>query len=340
MEGLQIVAPGAIESIEKTELFENVDSLKIKITKTLITEEDFNTFNGDPNVNYPIIPGRIAVGKVAQISSDNVYGLEKGDRVFLHSVTNCNKCFECTKGNYKHCTNFQIAGKNTDGYLRNFAVKSIDDISELPATVSDQDSIFIAHVAIADHVIDSIGMQKGERVLIVGANLLGIILSQLIIYYQGVPILLDTNRKNLELAKMCGVYYTRFIDNKIEKYISDLTSTHMAKKVVYMSGSNINTDVAIKLASYNATVCFAGFETPNLSVNFNIALKKQLNFKCITNGFDSFNSAINLIANQAIDTSCLTLDKANNKNAAEEIRKHAAQKGEDCRKNVLLVDMD
>lgn len=340
MEGLQIVAPGAIESIEKTELFENVDSLKIKITQTLMTEEDFNTFNGDPNVNYPIIPGRIAVGKVAEISSENNYGLEKGDRVFLHSVTNCNKCIECTKGNYKHCTNFQIAGKNVDGYLKNFAVKNVEDISELPASVSDKDSIFIAHVAIADHIIDNINMQKGDHVLIVGANLLGIILAQLIMYYQGVPILIDTNRTNLEIAKMCNVYYTRFIDNKIEKYVSDLTGNHMAKKVVYMSGSNVNTDVAIKLASHNATVCFAGFETPNLSVNFNLALKKQLNFKCITNGFDNFNSAINLLANQAIDTSCLTLDVATNKTAKDEIKKHATKKGEDCRKNVLIVNMD
>ena len=65
-----------------------------------------------------------------------------------------------------------------------------------------------------------------------------------------------------------------------------------------MTGANLNTDIALKLAGHNATVCFAGFGLPNLRVNFNTALLKQLNFNCVTNGFGAFNSAINLLANK------------------------------------------
>ena len=302
MEGLQITAPGAISTTEKKELFENSSSVKVKITKTLLIQEDFVTFCGDPRVNYPIIPGRVGIGKVIETSGDNAFGFERGMSVFVHPVTNCGKCFECAKGDFKHCANFNVAGKNIDGFLRDFVIAENDCVSLLPPSVSETEALFIDHVAVSDRVVDAINLQKGEHVVIVGGDVLGIILAQLIIYYQGVPILVDNNYKNLELAKNAGVYHTLFADNKIEKAVAELTGARLAGKVVYMTGANLNTDIALKLASNNATVCLAGFGSPNIRINFNTALLKQLNFNCVTNSFGRYDSAINILANKAIDT--------------------------------------
>lgn len=131
--------------------------------------------------------------------------------------------------------------------------------------------------------------------------MIGIILSSLIIYYQGVPILIDSKNENLERAKQNGIYYNLFSDNKLEKEVSERTGARMAQKVVYVSDSNINTDVALKIAAHNAKIGFAGFCNPNLRVNFHLAMKKQLNFECITSGYGFTEQAINLIANKAVD---------------------------------------
>ena len=105
------------------------------------------------------------------------------------------------------------------------------------------------------------------------------------------------------------------MDNNVEKEVSELTGARMAQKVVYVADSNINTDLALKLATHNAKIGFVGFCTPSLRVNFNLAMRKQLEFVCVTNGFGFTEQAINMLANKALDLSAFnisTVDYASN----------------------------
>ena len=114
----------------------------------------------------------------------------------------------------------------------------------------------------------------------------------------------------------------------------------MAQKVVYITDSNINTDVALKLASFNAKVGFVGFSSPNLKVNFNLAMKKQLEFCCVTHGFDCTEQAINLIANKVIDLSIFSFNTVKYENCISAIKETAnSLKDGDVENTLLLVDM-
>ena len=73
----------------------------------------------------------------------------------------------------------------------------------------------------------------GKTVAVIGGGTIGLLLSMLIIYYQGVPILIDGDQKNLDKARLAGIYYNLISDNKLEKEVSELTGAHMAQKVVY-----------------------------------------------------------------------------------------------------------
>ncbi len=369
MEGLQITAKGVVSPIEKKELFEGKDSVKVRVTKTLLTQEDFQTFCEDTK-NYPIIPGRTAIGKIIETfeikgSGVDVYktdakanakykkdgtkdnevktdsnGFARGMNVLLHSVYNCNKCFECSQGNSKHCRAFNIAGKNVDGFLRDFAIVDKSHLSILPPSVSEFDALFIDYVAACVQVVDSINLQKGEHVAIVGGDVLGNILAQLIIYYQGVPILVDSNEKNLQLAKDAGIYYVLFADNRLEKNVAELTGARMAGKVVYMTGANLNTDIALRLAGHNATICLAGFGAPSIRVNFNTALTKSLQFNCVTNGFGNYDTAINIMANKVIDTSIFKIKSVRTEDAIAAICDIGKTQSYAACENMLIVDMD
>lgn len=299
MIGLQSPEKGKLIKINKMEICDNAESSKVKITKVMLTPEDFQTVAGDDDAVYPVIPGRIAIGQITD-ASESAY-LTKGTRVYLGSVENCGACAECLENMPEKCVAQRIAGKSVDGFLRDFAVVDNKILFALPATVKDDDALFIDYVALSLAVIDRLDIKKGEHVAVIGGNLIGVILSSLIIYYQGVPILIDSKNENLERAKQNGIYYNLFSDNKLEKEVSERTGARMAQKVVYVSDSNINTDVALKIAAHNAKIGFAGFCNPNLRVNFHLAMKKQLNFECITSGYGFTEQAINLIANKAID---------------------------------------
>ena len=339
MNGIQITDKHKLEIVSKKELFDNVSSVKLKITKALMLPEDFHTIEGDNQVDYPIIPARVGMGVVVESGGEMLPGMERGTRVFPYPEVACGKCFECSNGDDRHCSAFLTAGKTTDGFLRDFAVFSNDNISVLPAAVTDYEALFIDHVALCDRIIDEIDLQKGDHVVIVGGDVCGIILAQLIIYYQGIPILVDNNDINIETAKASGVYYTLFADNKIDKNVTELTGARLAKKVVYLTGANINTDIALKLAGSNATVCFAGFGTPAIKVNFSSALNKQLNFKCVNSGYGNVDSAINLLANKAVDTEVFKIKTVKQEQARTEIAAIAASNDFSACGKMLIVDL-
>ena len=110
MIGLQVTEKGKITKINKMEICDNADSSKVKITKVMLTPEDFQTILGDDDVKYPIIPGRIAIGQITD-ASDSAY-LQKGTRVSLSSIENCGECVECLAGENEKCVNLKIAGNN------------------------------------------------------------------------------------------------------------------------------------------------------------------------------------------------------------------------------------
>ena len=337
MDGIQIIRKNELEVISKKEVFDSVDSVKIKIKKALLTPEDFSTYEGE-GVKYPVIPARAAIGLVSELGSEKA-GYSRGEKVFPHPEIACGKCAECLSGDDDHCASFSIAGKNADGFLRDFAVFKGDELSMLPSSIEDNEALFIDHVALCVNAINAIDMQKGEHVVIVGGDALGIILAQLVIYYQGVPILVENNDDNIIVAKNAGIYYTLFADNKIEKNVSELTGARLSNKVVYMTGSNLNTDIALKLAGNNATVCFAGFATPSLRVNFTQALAKLLQFKCVTNGYGAIESAINLLAQKAVNLKVFSVPSVKQEQAAEKIKAISKAQKAGAFSKMLIVEM-
>lgn len=338
MIGLQITKSRQIAKVNKMETCDSADTSKVKITKVLFTPEDFITYFGDDNVNYPIIPGKIALGQISDIS-DDAY-LTKGTHVYINPVSNCGHCIDCLSGEEDNCSEFKIAGKDDDGFLRDFAVVKNNQLYALPNTVKDSDALLIDHISLALSVIDRLNISKGEHVAVIGGGIIGTILCLLIIYYQGVPILIDCNRENLERAKRVGIYYNLYSDNRVEKEVSELTGARMAQKVVYVADSNINTDLALKLATHDAKIGFVGFCTPNLRVNFNLAMRKQLEFVCVTNGYGFTEQAINMLANKALDLSPFNLATVDYANAEGEIHRTADYiKREHVSAMPFIVDM-
>lgn len=338
MIGLQITEKGKITQINKMELCENIDTSKVKIIKALITPEDLATFNGTNDATYPVIPGRIAIGQISD-ASESAY-LSRGTKVFINPVNNCAQCPECLAGNYSECCDFKIAGVNANGYLRDFAVVDNANMHALPPSVRDCDVLLLEYISLSLSAIEKLNITKGEHVAVIGGGILGTIISLLIIYYQAVPILIDSNQDNLNRARGFGIYYNLFSDNKLEKEVSELTGAHMAQKVVYISDSNINTDLALKLASYNAKIGFVGFSAPSLKVNFSIAMKKQLHFVCVTNGFGTTEQAINILANKAIDLSAFSFPSIKFDNCENELKKAAKeQTSNQAQPTPIIVDM-
>lgn len=299
MKGLKITGAGKIEAFESNDVFDSVSSAKVKITKLLLGKHEARVLNS----GTPIIPGRYAVGVVSEAGA-NCFGIEKGDRVYINPDMPCGRCYNCTNDNSEACSDLRSAGENCDGYLRDFAVIPCENLYPLPDSVSDNDALYIDYLSHAVSAFSKLEIEKGEHVVVIGASTFGIILSLLIIYYQGVPILIDRDEEKLQHAKNCGVYYTLNTESDLIGDVSELTGGRMAESVVYINDSDLNTSIALNLASYSGQIAFVGLTSSGeLMLNVSRAMNKQLLIHGIVSGIGNTATAINLIANKALPLS-------------------------------------
>lgn len=291
---------GTLEEQDRPEKVTEALQIKARVSKVLLTESDKSLMLGrDRSAIFPIIPGRAAVGVVSE-SCDCGIDLPKGSRVYLHPIFSCGVCENCKKGDSYHCTDVKITGYNAHGFLREFAVVNINDVTPLPSSVSDETALYVEWIAIAESVLDTLECSKGEHIVILGAGLLGNLLAQLLIYRRIVPILIDSNEELLNYAKRCGIYYTFKTDETLYDNVSRVTGGRLAEASVHITDSGIDPSLLFSLTAPRANVVYAGFGQKDLTVNLHAAMQKSCTIHCVTGSKKHIPSAINLLANKAI----------------------------------------
>ncbi len=284
MECWQIVDKKQISKVRIIENLEHVDDLKIKITKCFITSKDINLYAGIEKRDYPFIPASIAVGQISETLNESDYFF-KGQKVYL--------------------TN----NLNTNGFLRDFVVISKQNCHILPQNVSEFEALFLNHLSIALSVIDSLKIDKGEYVAIVGGSILGNLIAQLVSYYKAVPIIIDDNDENLEIARKTDIYYSVKADKLAEKEIINITGGKKCKKVIYITDNDLPFEYALSFSSKNAMLAVTGITQTKQKINLNSAFLKGLNIKFITEGEENIGTSINLLVQKAVNLNYFKLSE-------------------------------
>ncbi len=295
----QITQKGIIEQINKKEILDDIENSKIKITKVLLDEHVYELYSQG---SAPIIPASFAVGVISEFGNDDVYEFEKGSRVYVSALKNCGECCECITANELHCSDMKFSGRNTDGMLKEFAIVPNNQIYALPSSVSDNDALLLDIIALSITSIDKLDILKGQHVAVVGNGIQALVTCQLISYYKGIPVLITNDENTSKIADNLDIFYKYETNDQTEFEISALTGGRMVHKLIYITGSTIDTKYISLLASANARVVFSGFDHFNINLALDNVMDKQLDLSCVKNGYGEINTAINLLANKAIRT--------------------------------------
>ncbi len=291
----QLAYPHKIEHAVASDLKLTKDKVKVKVTKALVSESDVAVFTGALKVKAPFIPGRFAIGQVTEAHEDSF--IRKAERVYLAGVTED----ECAPDGL--C----IAGETVDGFYRDFVLAGVDDVYPLPSSVTDEAAFLIDPIALAEHVVDEMHVEVGQHILVLGGGLYGNILCQILIYHRAVPILADNNTERLARAKKSGIYYTFPNDETLKNNILSVTGGKLADGAVYLAFANrCEPSVLFPLVKRDAYVSFCSLMGKNLPVNLEYAMKNNVTIKGITESRAFVSTAINLLANKAINFSEFT----------------------------------
>lgn len=281
--------------------------VKVKVSYVLASNYDAMLYSGEGGARYPKTIGRFAVGRITETCGE-CYGVEKNMRVLLKPSRSCGKCLNCRTGKEEKCASPAIAGKDFDGFLRDFVVCGSNEVAPLPDSVNDIDALCTEAVAIAEKVYDRLELPTGSRVAVIGGNFAGNILAQVLQYHKLVPIVIDNNSAALEKARGCGIYYSFEADENLQENIMEATSGQLCDASVYTTCSRLDPALTIRTIADGKLAMLAGFAPANFNIPARELCEKSATLSSIMSGYGYTSTAINLLVHKAVDTSVFEKD--------------------------------
>lgn len=324
----KILSPKVLTAEERPDSLTEETQARVKVMQLMLSGSDVRSYSGSLRPKYPVVPGMFAVGVVSEAGAGCVQ-LEKGTRVYIHDAMPCEKCDRCLSGDEENCSDLHTAGVNAEGFLRDFVTADEGCFSPLPPSVSNDEALFVGVVSACEAVIDRLDVPKGTHVAVLGAGIFGNVLSQLLIYHQAVPILIDSSEKLLSIASQCGIYYTVKADEELEAAIERITGGRFAAASVYCSYCGLPAELPFSLTAHAGKVIYAGFGFPEVQTQLKAALDKRLTLSAVSNDPSNYAGAINLLVNKAVNIAPFHIRRyaAEDLKTAFEERAEAMEKG-------------
>ena len=309
-------SPASVNITEPTQV-------KVKVSHLLVTNFDAQLFSGDVEAAYPKTIGRAAVGIVTEAGA-NCYGIEKNTRVYFEPTRACGVCLECRSGKPRECSSVITAGKDFDGFMRDFAVLEYGDVAVLPDSVDDLHALCIETVGIAENIYDKLNLSAGQRVAVVGSDFTGNIIAQVLQYHKVIPIVIDNNPANLERAKKCGIYYAFAADDELDGRVLNATGGHMCDAAVYCVSSGLPLAISTRLVGFGKQVVLCSPSPRNSAIDVRDILDKNLKVFGVSNAYDYTDAVINMLIHGAVNIDFFEKEILSNYNPVEILKERCA----------------
>lgn len=269
--------------------------VKLKIETIFPTMSDVAVYEGKLEINYPVAPCRLATAVVSEDRPE--YGLKRGAKVLLNP-------YILNSADEDGYTELGVYGINDDGFLRNFISLPIDNIIPFPEDVKEDEAVFVDVIAIALNALNKLDVQKGDYIAILGGSVLNLVIAQLALYYQAIPILVSSDDRYLELADSHGVYYTiNDSRDNVQRRVLDITGGRMADHTIIHALPGVSPNYISLLTAISGNCVMVGLSStyfPRMDVDLAQIAKKNLTFSGVARGDKEFTSAVNVLAQKLV----------------------------------------
>jgi len=275
-----------------------------RITMSTICGSDLHTIKGGREEPLPLILGHEIIGTIAALGEGLEYDgfggkLAVGDRVTWTIMASCGICFYCRNGLPQKCEKLIKYGHTcsaqsphlTGGYAEYIYLFPGTVIFKIPENISDEIAT-PANCALSTSInaIETIGLQKGETVLVQGAGLLGLNLVALAVEAgAGKVLITDMVQSRLDLAKRFGadvcLNLSHLSPDEVVSQVLSHTGGYGVDVAIEVSGVGNVVSQAIQALRIGGRYLIAGLVTPGscLDIDGNQITRKYLTIKGIHN---------------------------------------------------------
>lgn len=289
-------------SIEEREIPEVKDNtVLIKIECCGFCGTDFLIYNGDFPVHYPYSPGHEYVGKVVEIGK-SVTGILRGDKVTVDPNFHCDTCFYCRRGEINLCENQKTKVKSNGGFAE-YVVVPASLVYKIPENISSSEAIFIETISCCLHAIDKAEINAGEKVLILGAGAVGLIMLQLVKRIASKVFISEPMENKRKIALELGADIAiNPMSEDITSIIKKETNEHGIDKIIDCSGKIEAVKNSIKMLKRGGTLVLSALypKLAELQINPMEILQNEITIKgSFLNPF-TYSRSIDILSNNKI----------------------------------------
>ncbi|MCD6546671.1 MAG: alcohol dehydrogenase catalytic domain-containing protein [Thermotogae bacterium] len=273
-----------------------------------VCRTDHHIYHGQFNIKQPVVLGHEFSGVVVGVGK-GVKDFKEGDKVAAHPIIACGKCEYCVSGHSNLCENAKVlggAGEDIyDGGFQEYTVVPEKNLRKFVDSVDFEEAAFAEPLGCAVRGIQKSRLSLGEKVLIIGAGPMGLLLTQLAsIYGASLVIVSEIDEQKRRIAEQLGANIT--IDPKttdVVEFVKDITNggVNLAIEAV---GKVETFETAFKSLRKMGRAMIFGVpsDTAEYSIPlFPIYYKEYEIIGSYAISYESFNIAVELLNNKRIN---------------------------------------
>lgn len=313
MKSVYINAPGQVEIRETPMPVRKKGEALLKLLYGGICGSDLGSYRGTfAYFSYPRIPGHEFSAQIVDID-ENEYGLEKGMIVTCNPYFNCGSCYSCRRGLVNACMDNQTMGCQRDGAFSEYITMPLARIYDGkgldPKTLAAIEPFCISY-----HGVQRANIQKGDKVLVIGAGTIGVLAACAAKALGGEVYLCDVAPDKLRYAMDTFGFAGTILNahpQALQKAVEEITGA----TTIGGSTAGLGFDVCIEAvglpetfqncidaAAFGGRVVLIGIGKRNLDFNFTLIQKKELNVYGSRNALKKdFTELIDLVNSGEVD---------------------------------------
>ena len=267
----RVVSPKVTDFINRPVQEPGDNELVIKIVSSAICGSDLHIFSGKhPSVPLPVTIGHEFSGDVA-VTGKAVTRFKPGDRVTVEPCITCGACDACLHGNYGYCEHISFTYRNGDGAMANYITIKEPYVYHLPEHLGYNAGALIEPLSVATHAVRRADIRLGEKVLVIGAGAIGILVTALCKQSGAGEILVcDYSASRLAMAREFGATVTvnPGEGGNLESAVREMTGATGMDKSFECVGRASTFSQAMTSIRRNGLATIVGiFEEPNITIN-------------------------------------------------------------------------
>ncbi|MFB9925652.1 zinc-dependent alcohol dehydrogenase family protein [Amycolatopsis halotolerans] len=275
----------------------------VKVGACGICGTDLHIADGHfPPTPYPIVPGHEFSGEIVELGADVPAEWKVGDRVAVDPSIYCGYCTPCRSGHGNLCANWNATGDTVNGAFAEYVAVPADTCYRMPDSMTWEQGALVEPVSCAVHGVRRIGVEAGERFLVVGAGTMGLIMQQLLLRAGAHVTMVDRNAARLPRATDLGAAavasdVSELDDERFDAAV-DCTGAAPAIEAAFNALHRGGRLLVFGVAPAEARVALSPFRIYNDEITI-VGSMAVLN---------SYGNALDLVANGYIDTEALITD--------------------------------